>query len=511
MLRPLFKELCAHGNSQPLLSINQSKDKLETNLYAPFIIHDFEVSWNNQIISEEVCAENKDTLIGQPVLVRYFNEGDRFKDHLGTHEAYFTKNRDTGEDLLATNTFAIGTFQSAEIEDVEIDGQTKRCLVGYAQLWVNRYYNVCSLLNEWLEKGIKIHCSCEYTFKNYEMEDSIQHIKSPYSYTGHTILNSEEKDGYGVVLPAYDVAEMLSWNAALDKDVSIESENVKEEVTTLENVFITSLNGLSLGATRDGIYRALANVMTAAEYMHMYISDYSINDDHFFYETYNEEAGEWETYKVAYSKSEEEVSVDYENRTKMEMKVEMVPAEEAKNQLETAVNEAKAEMQTTIDELTTKVSETETELNALKEDNVTQKETVVSLNEQIVTLNETIESLNEYKEKFEAEQYAAALNEAMEKYRAKFDRLGAMNKFEEEGVQALIADTLDSEKALDAKNALSDMLIELIDVAPVQSSMNAKEPKGVVENGSGLGKLVPEQKKVIKDTDIYNGLVDLVL
>ncbi len=504
----MFEELLAHGNSQPLLSINQSKDKLETNLYAPFIIHDFDVSWNNQIISEEVCEENKNTLIGQPVLVKYFNEGDKSKDHLGTHEAYFTKNRDTGEDLLATDTFAIGTFQSAEIEDVEIDGQMKRCLVGYAQLWVNRYYNVCSLLNEWLNRGIKIHCSCEYTFKNYEMINNIQHIRSPYSYTGHTILNSEEKDGYGVVLPAYDVAEMLSWNAALQKDMNEEiSEN---EVSSVENVFVTSLNGLSMGETRDGIYSALANVMTAAEYMHMYISDYSINDDHFFYETYSEESG-WETYKVAYSKTEDGVTVDYENRTKMEMKVEMVEAETAKNQLETAVNEAKAEMQTTIDELTTKVSEVETELNALKEDNVTQKETVVSLNEQIVTLNETIESLNEYKERFEAEQYAAALNEAKEKYKAKFEKLSAMNKFEEEGVQALIADTLDSEKALDAKNALSDMLIELIDVAPVQASMNAKDTKGVVENGSGLGKLVPEQKKVIKDTDIYNGLVDLVL
>lgn len=491
------------------MSINQSKDKLETNLYAPFIIHDFDVSWNGQVISEEVCAENKDTLIGQPVLVKYFNEGDKTKDHLGTHEAYFTKNRDTGEELLATDTFAIGTFQSAEIEDVEVDGQVKRCLVGYAQLWVNRYYNVCSLLDEWLNKGIKIHCSCEYTFKNYEMVDNIQHIKSPYSYTGHTILNSEEKDGYGVVLPAYDVAEMLSWNAALSKDMN--KEITKNEVTTLENVFLTSLNGLSLGETRDGIYSALANVMTAAEYMRMYISDYSINDSDFFYEVYNEEAGEWETYKVAYSKSDEGVTVDYENRTKMERKVEMVPAEEAKNQLETAVNEAKAEMQTTIDELTTKVSETETELNALKEDNVAQKETVVSLNEQIVTLNETIESLNEYKEKFEAEQYAAALNEAMEKYRAKFEKLSALNKFEEESVQALIADTLDSEKALDAKNTLSDMLIELIDIAPVQSSMNAKSSNGIVENGSGLGKLVEPQKKIIKDTDIYNGVVDLVL
>lgn len=493
---------------QCLLSLNQSADKIETNIYAPFIIHDFDVSWNNQIITEEICSENMNTLIGQPVLVKYFNEGQRDKDHFGTHEAYTTKNRDTGEDMMAFDTFAIGTFQSVEIKDIQIGNETKRCLIGNAQLWVNRYYNVCSLLNEWLENGVQIYCSCEYIFKNYEMKDEVQYIKSPYSYTGHVILNSEEKDGYGVVLPAYDVASMLSWNAALDKDK--ENNTSKNcEVQTLENVFITSLNGLSLGETRDGIYAALADVMTANEYMHMYISDYSINDNYFLYETWNSEDGKWETWKVNYSKSDDGVTVDYENRTKMEFKVEMVPAEEAKNQLETAVNEAKAEMQTTIDELTAKVSETETELNSVKEDNLTQKETVVSLNEQIVELNSTIESLNEYKEKLEAEQYAAALNEAMEKYKAKFTRLNAADKFEEEGVQALIADTLDAEKAFDAKNALSDILIDLIDVAPVQTSQNAAGKKDFVEQGSDLGNLGNKQKKVIKDTDIYDGKVTI--
>ena len=69
----MFKEMYARGNGEPMLSINQSANKLETNLYAPFIIHDFNVSWNNQIISEEICAANKDSLVGQPVLVKYFN------------------------------------------------------------------------------------------------------------------------------------------------------------------------------------------------------------------------------------------------------------------------------------------------------------------------------------------------------------------------------------------------------------------------------------------------------
>ena len=94
----------------------------------------------------------------------------------------------------------------------------------------------------------------------------------------------------------------------------------------------------------------------------------------------------------------------------------------------------------------------------------------------------------------------------MEKYKAKFVKLNALDKFEAEEVQALVADTLDAEKVLDAKNALSDMLIELIDAVPAQTSVNAKQ-NGFVEPSGSLGNLVNKQKKVIKDTDIYDGKV----
>ncbi len=480
---------------------NNNNDKIETNLNAKFIIHDFEKSWNGQIITEEECEKSKDTMLGQPVLVKYFNEGDKEKDHLGTHEVYITKNRDTGEDMMATDTFAIGTFQQMSIEDVEFENETKRCLVGYAQLWLDRYYNVCSLLNEWLENGTQIFCSCEYVFKNYEMKDDVQYIKSPYSYTGHTILNSEEKDGYGIVLPAYDVAAMVSWNTALCADE--EKQSKKCEVETVENIFQKSLNEISLGDARTGIYDALANVMTAAEFNYMWISDYSIYDSYFVYETYMDE--EWKMFKVNYTKDENGISVDFDNKVQVTMETRMV---EVKDEVETAVNEAKAEMQDKIDELSEKVAEQETaieekqtELNSLQEDNLSQKETVISLNERIEELNGTITALSEYKEKYEAEKYEQALNEAKELYRAKFAKVKANEKFESEEVQALIVDTLDAEKALSAKSALADILLDAIVVEEVVQNT----VKGVVELGASLNAFEPKQKKeIIRDIDTYD-------
>lgn len=480
----------ATGIGMPLYSINQSDDKIETNINADFIIHGFELSWNGQVITEDVCAENMNTLIGQPVLVKYYNEGEKDKDHLGTHEVYTVKNRDTGEDMMATDTIAIGTFQSVEIKDMDVNGENKRCLVGHAQLWMDRYYNICSLLNEWLQEGINISCSCEYVFKNYEMRDDIQYVKSPYSYTGHTILNSEKKDGYDIVLPAYDEARMVSWNTAIEKDR--ETISGKCEVEKVENVFITALNEISIGETRSKIYEALAKVMTAEEYMNMWMSDWDVFDNYFVYETYMD--NEWKHFKVGYTKAEDELTVDFENRTEVKFETVMVEASKAE--------EKEAELNGKVQEVTEQAEALEAELNTVKEDALAQKESVIALNETIESLNETITALNSYKEAYEADKYEKALSEAMELYKGKFAKLNAMDKFESEEVQTMIAETLDEEKALNAKTALADMLVDLIVVEAPQASVNTKG--GIVEPAGATPSLNAKiVKKVIRDVDTY--------
>ena len=486
----------ATGKGELLFALNEAKEKMQTTLNAKFVIHGFDVSWNGQIIEEDVCKENMETLIGQPVLVKYYNEGNAKKDHLGTHEVYVTKNRDTGEDMQATDTVAIGTFQSVAIEDVDFNGGKKRCLVGNAELWADRYWNVCSLLNEWLENDVHIFCSCEYTFRNYEMKDNVQYIKSPYAYTGHTILNSEEKDGYGIVLPAYDEATMVCWNEALHKD---EQSNNQKGVNKLENVFLTALNELSMGETRRGIYDALANVMTAAEYQYMWLSDWQIYNDYFVYETY--ENDEWKHYKVGYSKSGDDITVDYASKTEVKYESVMVEVNEVQAQIETAVNEAKVELEAKIEDLNGQLSEKEAALNTAQEEVVAQKETVVSLNETITSLNATIEGLSDYKEKYEAEVYNQKLNEATEKYKAKFEKLNAMDKFELDETQTLIAETIDAEKSLNAKDKLADMFIELLDSVNVQ---HKTQKNTVTEPGTSLNNLGgTNTKKVIRDIDTY--------
>lgn len=471
----------------------------DKTIQASFIINDFEKSYNGDCITRDICEENIRSLINKPVLVQYFNEGDKNRDHLGSHGEYITKNRDTGEDIIATNTFAIGVFTNAYIDDMEIDGENKGVAVGDAILWADRYYNVCSLLNEWVERGIDIYCSNEYEFYNFEMKDGVRYIKSPYFYLGHTILNSEKKDGYDIVLPAYDSARMIAFNEALDKDLSRIKNEEEERVTVeLENVFKKVLNEISLGETRDKIFSQLEKVMVAEEFNNMWISNYDIFNDYFIYETYMD--NEWHSFKVPYTKTENDVSIDLTKKAEVEYKVELVEKQEVQNSINEAVKEKDKEITTLKNEL----EEKEKSFNSLKEELATSKEKEVSLMTSVNELNDKIKLLNEYKDKMEVEEYERQLNEKKEEYKVKFNSFAAMERFEEEDVQQHIKDTLDETKSVNAKLALADILLEC--AVPFTGKVNnarqegegskTKEPlKNIYKLGSG-------EKPVVRAADL---------
>ena len=485
-----------------LYSLNDNADDgLDTNLHATFVIHDFEKSWNGQIITEEECSANMNTLINKPILVQYFNDGDKMKDHLGDHGVYITKNRDTGEDLVATNTFAIGTFTKVYIDEISIEGQLKRVLLADAILWQDRYYNVCSLLKEWNNKGIAIHCSCEYIFYNFEMNNGYQYIKSPFSYEGHTILNSEIKDGYDIVLPAYDNARFVQFNSAVAKDIEMNepsknntSDNAKSEegMITLDNIFKKSLNNISLGDLREQIFSALEKIMNAEEFNHMWLSNYGIFDGYFIYETYVD--GEWKNFKVNFTKGEDNtISLDSENKIEVDFKQIVVPVDMAQNTLDQAV----AEKDTLIANLKEELEEKQSMNNCLAQKLTEQEELVIELSSSINELNKTVESLNAYKEQMEAEQFERLLNEQLEVYKTKFEAVNAMDQFETEEVQGYIRNTLNAEKAVESRLALADILLGAITVET--KSRNAKQI--VVEPSKSLNNLTGV-KPVIKATDL---------
>ena len=111
----MLEETLKNSINFSLNSINKTENP--NQLEAVFVVHDFERSWNNAVITKEVCEENMHYLLGQYICCKYIpREENNGLDALGSHEACVEINRDTGKEMAGTNTVPIG-----HITDVYID------------------------------------------------------------------------------------------------------------------------------------------------------------------------------------------------------------------------------------------------------------------------------------------------------------------------------------------------------------------------------------------------------
>ena len=62
-------EILKNTINMSLNSINKTDNP--SQLEGIFIVHDFEKSWNNAVITKEVCEENMHYLVGQYICCKY--------------------------------------------------------------------------------------------------------------------------------------------------------------------------------------------------------------------------------------------------------------------------------------------------------------------------------------------------------------------------------------------------------------------------------------------------------
>lgn len=469
-----------------LLSFNSVPQK-DSTVDVEFIIHDFELSLNGAIVSEQVCVENANTIINKPILAKYVYDGDNTQDYFTDHEVTLTTNRDTGDVLVTTDTVALGVFTGWEIK--EVNGKRVFCAKGV--LWSDRYYNACSLLYDMFNSGTKINTSCEYLYSNYKVRDGVQHIESPIVYDGHCILNSRQVDDQDIVLGAYESSQMTSFNQAINTDLK-EGFNNKQnngKGEDMENRFIKALNGLSVGELSDKVYAALRGVMTCDEYYDTYVSDYNVfyEEKFFIYHVYKTDGCEY--YKVTFElDADENMVIDFENRQQVKREQVWVTVETAQGQVE--------EVQQQLNSVQAEKEELEKQLNAKTEEIVSVTEEKITLSEQIVSLNSTIAELEPFKAEHDKAEFEKALNERVAEYEPKFAKFNALEVFNSDEVQGLIKDTLDVEKGLNAKLAIYEKLDEVIE------SFNMIEDKDVSvgnvdKNTKSLNNLVPTPKSYV--------------
>lgn len=201
-----------------------------TKLYGSFIILDFEVSGNGVIVSEEVALDGSKSLKNMPIVTKF--NGDDF----GSHE--YVEEVVNGKKKVVRDTIPIGVFSTeGYIEEIEIDGVTKRVLMADGLLWYSRFRDACDLLYNWIEEGTKVNMSCEYLYKNISIIDDIEYHLKPIYFDGHCILSTKIK-------PAYDTATIVDtseFNMLVAQAINQEKDEedtilAEEKLETQENV-----------------------------------------------------------------------------------------------------------------------------------------------------------------------------------------------------------------------------------------------------------------------------------
>ena len=457
-------------------------------------ILDFLHSPNKWGITEEVCDKYKDTLIGKHFVTRYYSDTDT----LGNHEDSKVKFRGTDIDIPHKNTNSIGTVLKVWIDYIDKDDESLgKCLWCEGMLMVYEHMNEISLIQSWLENGIKVNLSIEWFYTESVIVDGIEWIANP-TFSNICVLNSEAKNDKPLVKGNYDIAELEfkmieEMNNAILADYSLNNKEItKESEEMLKNRFLEALNSLSAGDLWNAIYDALSKVMVADEFYDTYISDYDIypEEGFFVYHVYTGDGCEY--YKVTYTKDADDViTLNYDEKEKVVRKQVWVTVAEAQVQIDTAILEVQNKLNVTTTEketLETKVNELETELTS-------EKESKIELTTQVESLNSIVEELKPYKENAIEQELEQKLNEKKEYYKVKFEALNALETFETEDVQGMIKETLNSDSTIaeKAELGLGKTLIEM--VKPID---NSKTTQVYTEMNSNMNNLIPADSKEIR-------------
>jgi len=466
-------------------------DNDPTLIKCTFSILDFEVSGNKQIVSKELALEAASTLSLKPLLCQYFSNTnyENPNDHFGSHGQFKTKDR-YGNEVIATNTIAIGTSNETggyigTVQDE--NGNDIEVLMCDFYIWVDRFTDIANLINEMWQAGINLKSSCEYLYKNFKVEDGITYIQGPLIFTGHCLLKSNENN-MGEVRPAYDSSQLVSFNERFEKaicqaiqnqnsqieNIDIDINQTQKEVNeVMENKFYKALCELSFGDIREKIMTYLLKNMSAEEFQYVWISNYGIYDTYFVYENY--ENGKYVNYKVSYSKTETDITVDLASKVVVEREsvwVEVGTMTSTVNELNTKIETLTSDLSVaneTITTLNTEKSELETKFN--------------SASDTILTLNAQVEELKPLAEQFNTEKIEKSINEKKEFYSTKFKALNASDKFESEEVQELIKVSInENDEGKNAILSLNSMLVDLVSIKTTPERFEVRELGSKNEN-----------------------------
>lgn len=508
------KENMIKGICKLQLNSVSTVDNDPTLLKCTYSILDFNESGNKQIVPKELALEAAPTLKGKPLLCVYSpntSNTTMLNDHFNGHGEMIKKDR-YGNEYIGTNSIAIGSaLEGGYLGTIKDDnGNDMEVLMCDFYVWCDRNIEIVQLMQEIYENGLPLFSSCEYWYSNFEVNNGVQTLKSPLIFSGHCVLGSGE-NGSVVVAPAYDSSKLLSINEKFNKAISqaIAQEQIDKQNNSNQNQKQTDIDinknsqkeddgmsqntemfkkvcELSFDDIRTGIYKSLKAVLSEDEYYDSWINE--CYETYFILSYWLDSTHKY--FKVTYSKENEVVTIDWENRIEVFLYQEWREIPAVQTEI-SSLNEKIGELTVSMGEKDSSIQTLNTKIETL----TTEKSEIVqkfnSASDTIVSLNSKVEEMKPIVEEHNKELYEKALNEKKDFYLKKFNSVKAVDKFETEEVQELIKKTLNEDE--EGKKAVLELNSMIVELVPVEEVKIEDKPKEIKEFNSKMNNLIPTE------------------
>lgn len=190
--------------------------------------------WNRNGITylEQYTRDNADSVKGMPLCAEFLDDDKEVPYGHGLTGQL--RNMPVFEDSVQ-----VGAFEDWSIEDIEIEGEMRRCLCAIGYINESRYPNFVKWLENQLENGSPVYGSVEMTGTKDNDGEIIYEdgwkergrVPMIYSYIGHCLIS---------IAPADDAALMLSFDMARDEFDDVFSEEKVESCTSdFDDIFGT--------------------------------------------------------------------------------------------------------------------------------------------------------------------------------------------------------------------------------------------------------------------------------
>lgn len=457
-----------------LIEVSESNNEDYTKKYAKFLLCPLDEGNENGkgIKSEDLSEAELKTLTGQPLVTKViYNEQTKQYD-FGGHEMKTSYKIDDYGRVIKFNDFTstnpIGYHTEVSIEDVEIDGIVKKCIVATVCLWT-RYYHAMEVIKR---LGNKLRTSWEVSYESTYEEGGVTWLKGILFLANCTLGTN--------VIPAYSDAgllEVASKDNIMDEFEQAFIEDLKN-INEDFNAEISAKNNINNNTENEGGHKNMADEnKNNVELSALTSRDLRDKVRSAIYST--EGNGRW-YYDIliypydytAYAKIEGKDFCD-EDFCKFTYVVNSDNTISLTNQEDVKmVFIPKDENNTDVAELQTSLSQKETELSNKLNDIVKLGETIKGLETSLSEKETIISELSPIKERYEQEQIEKAELEKQSKIEVlKTEALSSQYVTEEDFETSEVLKTALSE--LDEKvikTFIADRVIE-------QASKQKKEPK----------------------------------